>query len=145
MRNDPAGRSTSSVGMGSGYDDGEVLHQRGFRGTEPRGILRPFQVNGDQILTRVGPDVGDAVGEFTRALGTEECSGELLTAVPAELDAHRVGLEVRLRTRQRGNVIGEGRRRGARRDGNGHRAGHAVMPAERQGYSSWPRGTGPGL
>src|ERR1700727_912903 len=26
MLNDPAGRSTSSVGMGSGYDDGEVLH-----------------------------------------------------------------------------------------------------------------------
>src|SRR5271155_2030240 len=102
MRNDPDGRSTSSVGMGSAYDDGEVLHQRGFRGTEPRRILRPFQMNGDQISTRVGPDVGDAVSELQGALGSEECSGELLAAVSAELDAHSVDLEVGFRTRQRG-------------------------------------------
>src|ERR1700761_8379072 len=145
MRNDPAGRSTSSVGMGSGYDDGEVLHHRGFRGTEPCSIRWPFQVDGDQILTRVGPDVGDAVGELTRPLRSEERSDELLAAVAAELDAYRVDLEVDFRTCQRGNVIGEGRGRVARRDGNGHRAGHAVRPAERQRHIALPRVTGPGF
>src|SRR5438105_156222 len=103
MRNDPVGRSTSSVGIGSGYDDGEFLHQRGFGGTEPRSILGPLQLNGNQIISGVGPDVGDAVGELARALGSEECSGELLAAVSAELDPHGVDLQVRLRTSQRGN------------------------------------------
>ena len=55
--------------MGSGYDHGEVLHQRGFRGTEPRGILRPFQVNGDQIIVR-GEATGTPKTEFWGAKPT---------------------------------------------------------------------------
>jgi len=106
--------------------------KRGLRGPEPRRILRPFQVNGDQIFIGVGPDVGDAVGEFDGALWPEECSGELLAAVSAELDPHRVDLEIGLRTRQRGNVIGEGRRRIACGHRDGHLPAHSVRAAEGQ-------------
>src|SRR3984957_5371814 len=145
MRNDPDGRATRWGGMGSGYDDGEVLHQRGFRGTEPRRILRPFQVNGDQIFIGVGTDVGDAIGEFDGARWPEECSGELLAAVSAELDTHRVDLEIGLRTRQRGNIIGEVRRRIAYGLRDGHPPGHSVRAAEGQRHVALPRLIGPGF
>jgi hypothetical protein len=53
--------------MSSGYDDREFLHQRGFRRAEPRGVFRPFHVDGDQVLGGVGPDVGEPVGELDGA------------------------------------------------------------------------------
>jgi hypothetical protein len=40
--------------MVSGYDDGELLHQRGFRSVESGRTNRPFQVNGDQVRLGVG-------------------------------------------------------------------------------------------
>ena len=98
-----------------------------------------------RYLIGVGPDVGDAVGEFDGALWPEECSGELLAAVSAELDTHRVDLEIGLRTRQRGNVIGEGRRRIACGHRDGHLTGHAVGPAEGQRHIALPRLIGPGF
>ena len=55
--------------MRSGYDDRELLHQRGFRRTETRGVLRPFHVDRDQVLGGVGPDMGEPVGELERPDG----------------------------------------------------------------------------
>src|SRR6202020_2090821 len=90
-------------------------------------------------------DVGDAVGEFDGALWPDECSGELLAAVSAELDTYRVEVKVGLRTRQRGNVIGEGRRRIACGHGDGHLPGHAVGAAEGQRHVAFSRLTAPGF
>src|ERR1700691_5909232 len=97
MRNDPDGSSTNSVGMASRYDHREVLHQRGFRGVDPRRVCWPLQMNGDELFVGVGPDVGDAVGEIKSARRSEECPGQLLAAVAAEFGARGVDLQVGLR------------------------------------------------
>jgi hypothetical protein len=53
--------------MASRNDDSELPHQCGFRGIECGGTCRALQLDGDQVLFGIGPDMGHPIGEIISA------------------------------------------------------------------------------